>query len=262
MIGDILRKERERQKLTVQDVEQGTSIRSVYIEALENGDYDKLPGEVYAKGFVKNYAGFLNLDAETLSKEFSAELSPPVVEVAEGETVIEENIVEDTPKKTKTKITELKSTDIAVNNSGNSSGSNFSIIAAVVLIALLAGGAWFYMQNSVEVADKNPPQQTEVQPPVENPPPTNQVSAAVPQDGVNIHATFAGDCWTRVIVDGAYAYEGVPNAGQTFDWHGAESITIRAGNAGAIDIVMNGQSIGTLGEYGEVLERTFTRNLP
>ena len=114
MIGDILRKERERQKLTVRDVEQGTSIRSVYIEALENGDYDKLPGEVYAKGFVKNYAGFLNLDAETLSKEFSAELSPPVVEVAEGETVIEENIVEDAPKKTKTKITELKSTEIAV----------------------------------------------------------------------------------------------------------------------------------------------------
>ena len=54
MIGDTLRQERERQELTVQDVEHGTSIRSIYIEALENGDYDKLPGVVYAKGFVKN----------------------------------------------------------------------------------------------------------------------------------------------------------------------------------------------------------------
>lgn len=60
MTGETLRKERERQKLTIQDIEQGTSIRSVYIEALDSGDYDKLPGEVYAKGFVKNYAAFLN----------------------------------------------------------------------------------------------------------------------------------------------------------------------------------------------------------
>ena len=50
MVGDILRRERERQKLSVKDIEQGTSIRALYIEAIENGEYDKLPGSVYTNG--------------------------------------------------------------------------------------------------------------------------------------------------------------------------------------------------------------------
>ena len=80
MVGDILRRERERQELTIQDVEQGTSIRAVYIEALENGEYDKLPGEVYAKGFIKNYGNFLELNGEDLVRQFIAEITPAVAE--------------------------------------------------------------------------------------------------------------------------------------------------------------------------------------
>ena len=269
MTGDILRRERERQKLTIQDIEQGTSIRAVYIEALEKGDYDKLPGEVYAKGFVKNYANFLNLDAEKLSKEFTSEIAPAVVEVAEGEVAFEDNKIEETPasnfpKSGKTKITELKEPNMKIKHSGNNS-SNMFVIAAVVIIALFAGGAWYYLKNNSDtVANVNPPQSAEVeqQQPAENPvtnPVENPVSAAGLQDGVNIQATFSGNCWTRVYVDGAFAYEGIPNAGQVFDWHGVQFVTIRAGNAGAIDITMNGQPIGKLGNEGEVLERTFTK---
>ena len=259
MTGDTLRRERERQELTIQDVEQGTSIRAVYIEALENGEYDKLPGEVYAKGFIKNYANFLNLDADSLSKEFVAEISPPIAEVVDGVAVEEK--VEETPKpkSAKLKVTELQEPDIKLKKRGGSSSNSSSmmIIAAVVLIAVFAGGFWYYMKNNPEeVVQVNPPQQTEVTPP------TNPVSAAVPQDGVNIQATFDGDCWTRVYVDGAFVYEGVPAAGQTFDWHGVDGVTIRVGNAGAVGIIMNGQDLGRLGAIGEVMERTFTKNLP
>ena len=47
MLGDILRREREKQGLTLKDVEEETSIRTLYIDAIENGQYDVLPGEVY-----------------------------------------------------------------------------------------------------------------------------------------------------------------------------------------------------------------------
>jgi len=257
MIGDTLRRERERQELTVQDVEQGTSIRSIYIEALEKGEYSKLPGEVYAKGFVKNYANFLNLDGEALSKEFSVELSPPVaVEVVEGAPVVEPEVVQEVPRTGKTKITELHEPDIKLKHSGSSSNTNAWIVAAVLLIALFAGGFWYYTKNSPDtVANVTPPQQTEVTPPpVETP-----ASAAIPQDGVNVQARFSDDCWTRVFVDGVYVYEGVPTAGQVLDWHGAESVTIRVGNASAISVSMNGQDFGNLGALGEVVERTYTR---
>ena len=75
MVGYTLRQERERQNLSIEDIEQGTSIRALYIEAIENGEYDKLPGTVYTKGFIKNYAKFLGLDADAMTKEFANDLA-------------------------------------------------------------------------------------------------------------------------------------------------------------------------------------------
>ncbi len=66
MIGDLLRAEREKQNLSVKDIEKATSIRALYIDAIEKGDYKTLPGEVYAKGFVRNYANYLKLDANAV----------------------------------------------------------------------------------------------------------------------------------------------------------------------------------------------------
>ncbi len=261
MTGETLRQERERQKLTIQDIEQGTSIRSAYIEALENGDYDSLPGEVYAKGFVKNYANFLNLDAEKLAKEFTAEISPASVSEENISAFEDEKIISENPKTDKLKITELKEPNVKIGNrSQNNSGSGSTmIIAAVFLIAILSGGVWYYLKNSPEtVANVNPSTQTETTQPAENPP-ANPVSAAVPQDGVNIQAKFNGECWARVFVDGVLTYEGVPAAGQIMDWHGIEGVVIRVGNAGGIEISMNGQNLGLLGGVGEVVEKTFTR---
>ena len=60
MVGDILRSEREKQGLTIKDIENETSIRALYIDAIEKGNQKALPSEVYVKGFIRNYAEFLN----------------------------------------------------------------------------------------------------------------------------------------------------------------------------------------------------------
>ena len=87
MVGDILRKAREKQGLTIADIEEGTSIRKLYIEHIEQGNIDALPGMVYAKGFVRNYAAFLHLDAEHLVQQFAEENgAPPAPVPAEPET--------------------------------------------------------------------------------------------------------------------------------------------------------------------------------
>ena len=46
MLGDTLREAREKQGLTYKDIEKGTSIRALYIEYIEKGEYDELPGDV------------------------------------------------------------------------------------------------------------------------------------------------------------------------------------------------------------------------
>ena len=70
MMGAELRAERERQGLTIQDVERETSIRAAYLQALEREDYSALPNEVYVKGFIRNYASFLHMDPEKLVQEY------------------------------------------------------------------------------------------------------------------------------------------------------------------------------------------------
>ncbi|HSA84149.1 MAG TPA: helix-turn-helix domain-containing protein [Patescibacteria group bacterium] len=60
-LGQLLRQQRLRKKLTLEEVAQGTRIKETFLAALERGEYNKLPSPAYAKGFVTNYATFLGL---------------------------------------------------------------------------------------------------------------------------------------------------------------------------------------------------------
>lgn len=59
--GDKLRDERKKQGLTLDEVSKATKIRLNFLQAIESGEYNKLPGTSYAHGFVKNYIEFLGL---------------------------------------------------------------------------------------------------------------------------------------------------------------------------------------------------------
>ena len=85
MLGDMLRSERERQGLSIRDIEKGTSIRALYIESIEKGDYSQLPGEVYTKGFIRNYANFLKMDAAAVVKRYMEENHPEKVAEQQAE---------------------------------------------------------------------------------------------------------------------------------------------------------------------------------
>lgn len=65
-IGETLRLERQRKGLKVKDAEAALHIRSTYLEALEEDDYELIPGDVYVKGFIRNYATFLGLDGKQM----------------------------------------------------------------------------------------------------------------------------------------------------------------------------------------------------
>jgi len=69
-VGDFLRDVRKRKGLSIDEIAEGTGIRAQYIEALENGDYAKIPGDVFIKGFIRNYGNFLNLDGNALVEQY------------------------------------------------------------------------------------------------------------------------------------------------------------------------------------------------
>lgn len=72
-VGEVLQAARERKGVDLHRAERDTKIRAKHLAALENGDYDELPGAVYARGFLRNYATYLGLDADELLEDWRAE---------------------------------------------------------------------------------------------------------------------------------------------------------------------------------------------
>jgi len=69
-VGEILRRVRLQLKLSFADVEDHTRIQRLYIEALENSDYERLPGQVYVIGFIKVYSDYIGLDSDKMVQLF------------------------------------------------------------------------------------------------------------------------------------------------------------------------------------------------
>ena len=71
--------------------------------------------------------------------------------------------------------------------------------------------------------------------------------------------SFTDRCWTKIVVDGKTEFEGTAERGKVLTAKGKEKVHIVAGNAGALDVSLNGKNMGKIGERGEVVEKTFTK---
>lgn len=80
-IGQVLKQEREKKFYTLDEIEKATKIRKELLEALEAGQYKKLPPQTFVQGFIKNYGKFLGLNTEKLlaiyRREFAEGKNPP-----------------------------------------------------------------------------------------------------------------------------------------------------------------------------------------
>jgi cytoskeleton protein RodZ len=69
-IGNTLREARVRRSITLQQVEEDTKIRVKYIQAMENEDFEVMPGATFVKGFLRTYSEYLSLDADVMLDEY------------------------------------------------------------------------------------------------------------------------------------------------------------------------------------------------
>lgn len=259
MLGDIFRAERERQGLSVKDIEKGTSIRALYIESIENGDFSQLPGEVYTKGFIRNYANFLKMDADAMVKRYMEENHPEKAAAqAEQETVNEEKPVKAEPVKEKTSF----ATGSDFRDRVEKSHKNQNMLLLAVLVLLVGAGAFYMLNSGNESPAKTtaPVQNTSQQ--AKNTKAEQQASttAETPKkvEGVEIVAKLSDNCWTQVKADGKTIFEGTLQKGKTETWKAKEKLVITAGNAGAIELKINGKESGKMGDRGQVAEKIYT----
>jgi len=248
ILGEILRSEREKKGLSIKDIEKATSIRSLYLNAIEEQNYNVIPGEVYLKGFIRNYASYLGLNPQEMIDLYRQEKDPSPVETS-------------TPVD-KTRI--IERTDASAANPEDVQTGKTKWIAIGLASVALAGAVWWFTGSHNSQPKPLVPTQ-EVKPgpalstPVPQPtvPPQTQVTQSKP---VTVIAKYTDECWTLVVADGKEIYEGIPKLGETLTWEAQSNISIQLGNAAGVEITYNGQTLGKMGGKGEVLNKSFSAN--
>ncbi|MBS1857188.1 MAG: DUF4115 domain-containing protein [Acidobacteria bacterium] len=84
-VGDTLRRAREQRKLNLEDVSRELKISHRLLEAMEADQYERLPGTIFAKAFVRQYANLLSLDGEDLAAQVGRAMEPPVLDIGPSE---------------------------------------------------------------------------------------------------------------------------------------------------------------------------------
>ncbi|MFZ7102571.1 MAG: helix-turn-helix domain-containing protein [Peptococcaceae bacterium] len=244
-------KDKRREKdLSILDVEQGTKIRGKYIEAIEEENFDVLPGKVYVKGFIKSYAKYLNIEnneeikrflESDQVKEFHKEelISPPPIEVNKG-----------------------------------LSKKYVTIILAVFAIALLFGVQSIYLKYIQKQPPKNPEQtpnsidipneQPDLPEEVPDTPPESDVASEPENITLSLKIIDVGQqeeaCWIQIYTDSVLNFEGTLYEGEIKNIEAQDKVKITLGNAGVVELKLGTQELGIPGKIGEVITKEFTRD--
>lgn len=267
MLGDALRREREKQGLTIKDIENETSIRSVYISAIEKGDYDSLPGDVYTKGFIRNYARALNMDSESLLQQYNSERNISVPEHPADQDYRNDYRDDYSYRSSSSRSSSWDSHRSESGGNLFSSGEDYRerteekggskpFLIFLAVLAVFLGGVYYAFSDSPAKTPTKPATKTEQVKKEKEP----EKPAAVKFDAVDVKAKFDDVCWLAVTVDGKQVFEGMVEQGKELSWKGNDKVEITAGNAGAMELTWNGKSIGKLGNKGQVVERVMTKD--
>jgi cytoskeletal protein RodZ len=79
-LGKLLKEKREEKGMSLEELQTATKIQKRYLAAIEDGNYDVLPGTFYARAFIKNYCEAVGLNYETIFDEYAHEIPQAVKE--------------------------------------------------------------------------------------------------------------------------------------------------------------------------------------
>lgn len=249
-IGEILRKAREEKGVSLAEVENETKIRRKYIAALESNDFDVLPGKIYVKGFLRNYARYLGLEGEALVKEFE-DMFP---QQEDPGLVVDSRTTTEFAKPARSR-------------------RGLVAVAAVLLVGALF--YWWGAAGTVPGDDISGGGREQNMPAGEDrdagdgspgrngaapgdPNRDNGVGPGPVQRGINVVLEVTDkDCWMHVVVDNQNEFQGLVSPGNTKEFKGEDRVWLKLGDAGAVRVLVNGNDYGFLGERGRVVTRTF-----
>ena len=275
-IGEQLRERRQTVGLQHSDVEKFIHIRAHYLKSLEDGRIDNLPSWVQGQGMLTNYARFLELDVDSLLLKYAAALQ------ARREALL--------PASTSNKRMTLRST----GKTGRGLRKYLSadlLISGGVILGLLAFAIWAAIsvsntrnQNiqqtpvsiselllttiessavSTETLQQGTAMATSVLASESDGNPDFATVQTVGPPGTEgsqpIQVTVIGRqrTWLKIITDGTEALNERITPGNAYTFSAVRSVELFTGDASAIQVIFNGQDLGSLGKPGQVIKLAF-----
>ena len=275
--GVRLQREREMRGISLDEIAEATKIGTRSLKALESGEFDKLPGGIFNKGFVRAYARYLGIDEDQAVSDYltavgEAEQNPPVPA--------------DDAKPAAAKLMVIEAPE-----EESSAAAPLAVLLAIVLvIAGLGYGGWRYYQARRANASARrvgappaafkpaviPPAQAAA-PPVSSPPaaaprtnaetasstPAPKTSAssapsASDQQGFELLIRAREDSWMSITADGKEVMSGTLKAESARSVRAHDRVVVKVGNAGGVQISYNGKPVAPVGDAGQTRTLTFT----
>jgi len=236
-VGEQLRKQRKARGISLIEISEHTKIGKKYLEALENEEYQVLPGETYAIGFLRAYAKYLELDEVAILKQYKEQKNLPQTKADSG------------PEGT--------------GGKGESNQSLWLPLLAVLVLAGLGAGLFLlWPQNQEHFAAKSSVADTvnsDLQ--VSQASLVPQPQAPVTTDlTLKIHAKER--TWVTLMIDGRQEPDVTLNANEERTWAAKDRFVLWTGNAGGIDVTFNGEVQPPLGTRGEVRKEVIFERKP
>ncbi len=291
-LGRFLTETRTQQKLSLADVEEHTRIRQRYLEALETGDYAGLPRGATGRGFLRIYARFLGIDVDQASVLYLAESGdrgPEVPGAQDGRPLdyrpLEVELHELPPRTWWPWVLAVLIVALLgaggwalLNNKLSLPRPNWDLLAALGPVSSTATPTitatptkWVVRVTPTPpsspaealVTKAQPtsdllPYPTPTVPPSVTPTPRPTATVEVQANRISLQAHIGQRSWVRVVGDGQVIEESLLEAGIDRTWEATQTLTLRTGNAAGVELSLNGESLGTMGAVGQVVDKSWS----
>jgi cytoskeletal protein RodZ len=240
-LGEFLQQARENAGLSVDELAHMVNLRPGLIKAMESNDFLPCGGDTYARGHIRNIAQITGNNPQELLAMYDADHSV-------DSRSIHSQLVDNNAAAIRKENRKL-SWKVLV-------GASLSIVVLIGVAQFAIGGFDSEPATTSMVIEETEPSQTPTPTPTASAAPTTNSSTMSNELTLSIAAT-RGNSNIDVVIGGVSVYKGPLFQGESKSFVGESSISVYLGNAGDLDLTLNGEKLAPLGDRNQEIRKTF-----
>ncbi|MBL1212317.1 MAG: DUF4115 domain-containing protein [Ignavibacteriae bacterium] len=262
-LSEELKEARVEKGFTLEQIYGRTRIDIKFLQAIETGHFDIMP-EVYMKAFIKEYAAFIDLDADAVLRKF--ELARQGKNYNEEEIKTDEEEKETAKPESESKVFDSSVENFTPNNYSSTQEKNNNlvfVIIGIVIIIIVAVYFFFIRSTSDEIIIETPYEEIikdqesryEVKEELKK-----ETPAELDDEQFVLRIDAADTSWIKIIVDNDAGKEYILNPRSTKNFEANSEINLTLGNSGGITLYLNEEKLNFSGTKGRVRNLKINEN--